>query len=362
MRIGLYPNQGARGVAWYWACLVGGPPAGDGARPRRGALWVPARWRCAEGLWADHTVEVPFDHVTLGCEAFALALDDPAAVYGEGGVPGANGCCSGSTSSGAPTARPTPTLRAPPATRCRAGCTARCWWAASASSSTAQRDHSWGVRDWWTVAWTWTAGWLEDGTRYHGTHVRLGDDTVPYHLGYVQPAGGPLTGVDHTASHSAPGLRPAGIRRGGDRRAAPGRDPCSRWCCWTTARAWSRFPGAVPRPRPRHGAPGRRLDGVEPAPGAARSCGPGRGQLASTDARIAAGSWGLLDPEHLIESSASSASSPSCSPSRGCSSGSSCPATRCCSPPASWPRRRPASTTRCTCRWAGCCSGASWRR
>lgn len=31
----------------------------------------------SEGLWADHTVEVPFDHVTLGCEAFALRLDHP---------------------------------------------------------------------------------------------------------------------------------------------------------------------------------------------------------------------------------------------------------------------------------------------
>ena len=85
-----------------------------------------------------------------------------------------------------------------------------------------QRDHSWGVRDWWTVAWTWTAGWLEDGTRYHGTHVRLGDDrAVP--PGLRAAAGGPLTGVDH-------GLAPGA-------RAAACRHPTPRWrsasCAWT---------------------------------------------------------------------------------------------------------------------------------
>ena len=31
-----------------------------------------------------------------------------------------------------------------------------------------QRDHSWGAaRDWWTNQWSWTAGRLEDGTRWH---------------------------------------------------------------------------------------------------------------------------------------------------------------------------------------------------
>lgn len=29
------------------------------------------------GLWADHIIEDPFDHVSVGCEAFALRLDPP---------------------------------------------------------------------------------------------------------------------------------------------------------------------------------------------------------------------------------------------------------------------------------------------
>lgn len=34
-----------------------------------------------------------------------------------------------------------------------------------------QRDHSWGIRDWWRLAWVWCAGALEDGTRFQGTRL-----------------------------------------------------------------------------------------------------------------------------------------------------------------------------------------------
>ena len=81
MRLGLYPNLG---VAWYWACLVGeGRPLvtvidHEVALPKAPSLEIRA-----DGLWADHIVETPFDHMTLGCEAFAVAVDDPAEVYGD---------------------------------------------------------------------------------------------------------------------------------------------------------------------------------------------------------------------------------------------------------------------------------------
>ena len=41
--------------------------------PRNGGLELRT-----EGLWADHTIETPFDHLSLGCEAFAIQVDDPA--------------------------------------------------------------------------------------------------------------------------------------------------------------------------------------------------------------------------------------------------------------------------------------------
>jgi hypothetical protein len=72
------------GVCWYWAYLVGGGRdpvmvVDDEVRlPRHGSLEIRH-----EGLWADHIVEDPFDHVSVGCEAFALRLDDPAEAWGK---------------------------------------------------------------------------------------------------------------------------------------------------------------------------------------------------------------------------------------------------------------------------------------
>jgi hypothetical protein len=55
-----------------------------------------------------------------------------------------------------------------------------------------QRDHSWGVRDWWAFTWCWFAGRLDDGTRIHGADIRLPGQRIP--LGYVQhPTGEVLT-------------------------------------------------------------------------------------------------------------------------------------------------------------------------
>jgi hypothetical protein len=50
-----------------------------------------------------------------------------------------------------------------------------------------QRDHSWGVRDWWTFGWCWSAGHLDDGTHVHLTDVRL--DGARFAAGYVQADG-----------------------------------------------------------------------------------------------------------------------------------------------------------------------------
>ncbi len=51
-----------------------------------------------------------------------------------------------------------------------------------------QRDHSWGERDWWKVGWLWTAGRLDDGTRFHGSDIRIPDLRLGF--GYVQPGDG----------------------------------------------------------------------------------------------------------------------------------------------------------------------------
>ena len=37
-----------------------------------------------------------------------------------------------------------------------------------------QRDHSWGVRDWWAFGWCWCSVRLDDGTRVHLADIRMG--------------------------------------------------------------------------------------------------------------------------------------------------------------------------------------------
>ena len=72
------------GPAWYWAAV-----AGDRRRfvlvkdldvpmPRR----PDSMELRADGLWADANCETPFEHWSIGLEAFGLALDDPDDAFG----------------------------------------------------------------------------------------------------------------------------------------------------------------------------------------------------------------------------------------------------------------------------------------
>lgn len=54
-----------------------------------------------------------------------------------------------------------------------------------------QRDHSWGVRDWWSMDWVWSALHLDDGTHLHGVDIRI-PGAPPIGIGYSQKAGEPL--------------------------------------------------------------------------------------------------------------------------------------------------------------------------
>ncbi|OCB58482.1 phosphotransferase [Mycobacterium vulneris] len=54
-----------------------------------------------------------------------------------------------------------------------------------------QRDHSWGVRDWWAMNWVWSAIHLDDGTHLHGVDIRI-PGMPPIGIGYSQRGGEPL--------------------------------------------------------------------------------------------------------------------------------------------------------------------------
>ncbi|HTM85533.1 MAG TPA: phosphotransferase, partial [Mycobacterium sp.] len=59
----------------------------------------------------------------------------------------------------------------------------------SISGVPGQRDHSWGVRDWWGMDWVWNALHLDDGTHLHGVDVRI-PGMPPVGIGYVQDDAG----------------------------------------------------------------------------------------------------------------------------------------------------------------------------
>lgn len=51
-----------------------------------------------------------------------------------------------------------------------------------------QRDHSWGVRDWWAFGWCWCSLRLDDGTRIHLADIRM-NIGIPVFFGYIQRPG-----------------------------------------------------------------------------------------------------------------------------------------------------------------------------
>ena len=188
VRLGLYPNQR---TAWYWAYLVGeGRPLvavrdHEVAMPRGRTLEVRA-----EGLWAQHVCETPHEHWSLGLEAFAVALDDPATAYhGERGDRVAlgldlewEGVAPAQASTGLP--------------RYEQACSVHgdvlvgderieieAW---------GERDHSWGPRDWWTMPWCWTAGRLGDGTAFHAFRPLV---DIPFASGFVLSPSGEVQDV-----------------------------------------------------------------------------------------------------------------------------------------------------------------------
>ncbi|MEE3062556.1 MAG: phosphotransferase [Actinomycetota bacterium] len=55
------------------------------------------------------------------------------------------------------------------------------------NSVAGQRDHSWGVRDWWSMDWMWSALHLGDGTHLHGLDIDI-PNVPPVGIGYIQDA------------------------------------------------------------------------------------------------------------------------------------------------------------------------------
>lgn len=191
VRIGFVPNFDGlgRGSVWYWACLV--EAEGPLVTVIDHDVTTPRDPRSLEvrhdGLWADHDIPEPLERMTCSLESFAVRLDDPADVYH-----GARGDrvpfgfeLEWHTDRAAYLWPPvTPRYEIP----CRVEGRVMVGDRIVEVNGWGQRDHSWGAaRDWWSTTWCWSAGRLDDGTRFHA--VGGIDPTNNLGVSYVLPPG-----------------------------------------------------------------------------------------------------------------------------------------------------------------------------
>lgn len=184
IRLGLVPNQN---VAWVNG-LVCGPDMPTVAIVDFEAPLPddPMQVRSAAG---DLTMEItePLQTYRVTLRGSGQAYDDPAALLrGESGRPAELTMDLVFGSEGVPYQyRITPRYEIPCTVSGTVTADGRSY---RLDSVPAQRDHSWGVRDWWAMEWVWSALHLEDGTHLHGVDVRI-PGAPPVGIGYIQKAG-----------------------------------------------------------------------------------------------------------------------------------------------------------------------------
>ena len=122
----------------------------------------------SEGLWAEITCETSLEHWSIGMEAFGVALDDPADAYrGERGTRLPFGMDLEWEAFGPIYEYPQPMTRYEQA--CMVHGEVLVGNERLPIDAVGERDHSWGVRDWWAIPWCWTSGRLDDGTAFHAS-------------------------------------------------------------------------------------------------------------------------------------------------------------------------------------------------
>ena len=183
IRLGLYPNLGR---VWYWATVVGRDRKTillvdhDIDMPKPDSLEI----RAPE-FWANHTIIEPLEVFDCALESYGLVIDSPLDAYetelrGKKTPFGLD--LRWDTDRAAYMWPPvTPRYEIP----CRVSGEAQIGDETIKVDGWGQRDHSWGAsRDWWSNTWNWSAGRLEDGTRFHsaGAFFEASDWGVGYKL------------------------------------------------------------------------------------------------------------------------------------------------------------------------------------
>jgi hypothetical protein len=223
VRIGLYPNLDR---CWYTA-FVCGPD-----RPTVAVVDFEAPLPAHRGLRtetdrlrADHVCPVAFEQFRVTLEATGDAHQDPAGpLHGRAGSPVPIGLDLTWMTDGEPYAYRLATRYEIP---CRvSGTITLAGETFTLRDAPGQRDHSWGLRDWWSMDWMWMAGHLADGTHLHAVELRLPDEQT-LGVGYVQSPGAALSELDVVQASEE--TQPDGLIRSGRVSVfPPGLDVCAR--------------------------------------------------------------------------------------------------------------------------------------
>jgi hypothetical protein len=190
VRIGLYPNLG---VTWWTTMIVSeGRPLVASVAYDLPVTPGDVASIAAPGFDVRAEVAEPLTAMTVRGAAPAVVHDDPAGVYrGEPGRPTIIDLDLTWTTDGVPYHYEVTTRYEVP---CLVHGEITVGDRRIAVHGQGQRDHSWGVRDWWAFGWCWAAVRLDDGTRVHTADIRMPGMRVP--LGYLQPPDGQVHTVE----------------------------------------------------------------------------------------------------------------------------------------------------------------------
>jgi hypothetical protein len=190
IRLGLYPNQR---TAWINALLCGPDMPTVALNDFEAVLPDDPGAVRTDAIDLAHEATEPLRTYRVKVRGRGDAHDDPAALLrGEGGRPVELTMDLVWTTAGTPYQyRITPRYEIPCTV---SGAVVVDGRELVVDGVAGQRDHSWGVRDWWAMDWVWSALHLDDGTHIHGVDIRI-PGAPPIGIGYLQEPGRPLAEV-----------------------------------------------------------------------------------------------------------------------------------------------------------------------
>jgi hypothetical protein len=187
LRLGLYPN---RQLAWWTAWIVW--PDRPGVCSANYGMPVPPENGLVsennEGERVEIELRRPLEEFRLAARAPAHIIAAPEDVYAHGeqtGSPAQLDLDVTWTTDGVPYHYDLTTRYEIP---CLVSGTVTVDGEMFTVDGQGQRDHSWGVRDWWAFGWCWCSLRLDDGTRIHLADIRM-NIGVPVFFGYIQKHG-----------------------------------------------------------------------------------------------------------------------------------------------------------------------------